>query len=63
MTYYQFIDNIKSIVNSFKGKYKQEVPAYSAVKVNGKKSYEYYQNEENILDALEVLVKITASAY
>lgn len=37
------IDKNKIIetVNSFKGSYKQEVPKYSAVKVNGKKLYEY----------------------
>ena len=29
------IDMLKDTLNSFKGKYLQEVPAYSAVKVNG----------------------------
>lgn len=29
------------VLNSFKGEYLQEVPIYSAVKVNGKKLYEY----------------------
>lgn len=37
-------DVILNIVNSFKGKYNQEVPKYSAVKVNGKKLYEYARN-------------------
>ena len=32
---------IEDAVNSFKGTYMQEVPKYSAVKVNGKKLYEY----------------------
>ena len=32
---------IMDVVNSFKGTYMQEVPKYSAVKVNGKKLYEY----------------------
>lgn len=32
---------IIDVVNSFKGSYLQEVPKYSAVKVNGKKLYEY----------------------
>ena len=34
-------EKIYNVVNSFKGKYLQEVPIYSAVKVNGKKLYEY----------------------
>ena len=34
-------DKIIDAVNSFKGSYMQEVPKYSAVKVNGKKLYEY----------------------
>ena len=33
--------DIINALNSFKGKYMQEVPIYSAVKVNGKKLYEY----------------------
>ena len=37
---------IKDILNSFKGTYSQEVPKYSAVKINGKKLYEYAR--ENI---------------
>lgn len=32
------------ILNSFKGFYDQEVPIYSAVKINGKKLYEYARN-------------------
>ena len=34
-------DKIVDVVSSFKGSYMQEVPKYSAVKVNGKKLYEY----------------------
>ena len=34
-------EEIVSVLNSFKGKYLQEVPIYSAVKINGKKLYEY----------------------
>lgn len=37
-------DKIIDVVNSFKGSYMQEVPKYSAVKVNGKKLYEYARN-------------------
>ena len=34
-------EQIISVVNSFKRKYLQEVPKYSAVKVNGRKLYDY----------------------
>ena len=34
-------EEIISAINSMKGKYLQEVPIYSAVRVNGKKLYEY----------------------
>jgi len=34
-------DKIRDVVTSFVGTYLQEVPKYSAVKVNGKKLYEY----------------------
>lgn len=34
-------DNLLEVLNSFKGKYIQTVPKYSALKVNGKKLYEY----------------------
>ena len=33
--------DILKVLNKFKGKYLQEVPLYSSVKVNGKKLYEY----------------------
>ena len=39
-------EEIIYVLNSFKGKYLQEVPIYSAVKINGKKLYEYAR--ENI---------------
>ena len=35
---------IKEVVTSFKGRYMQEVPIYSAIKVNGRKLYEYARN-------------------
>lgn len=38
------VDMVKSALNSFIGKSIQEVPKYSAVKVNGKKLYEYARN-------------------
>ncbi len=37
-------EKIIECLNHFKGKIKQEVPKYSAVKVNGKKLYEYARN-------------------
>lgn len=39
---------IANVVNSFKGSYMQEVPKYSAVKVNGKKLYEYARNNIDV---------------
>ena len=42
------ISNIKEVLKSFVGKSMQEVPAYSAVKINGKKLYEYARNKESV---------------
>lgn len=45
-------------VNSFVGKYNQEVPKYSAVKVNGKKLYEYARKNIPVkLPSKEVEIK------
>ena len=41
-------DEITSALNHFKGKYNQEVPIYSAVKVNGKKLFEYARNNIDV---------------
>ena len=41
-------DKIYEAVNSFKGSYMQEVPKYSAVKVNGKKLYDYARNNIDV---------------
>ena len=41
-------EEIIKTLNSFKGKYIQEVPIYSAVKVNGRKLYEYARNNEYV---------------
>lgn len=41
-------EEIENILNSFVGKYTMEVPIYSAIKVNGKKLYEYARNNENV---------------
>ena len=38
--------NITSVVNSFKGKYKQTVPFYSAIKVKGKPLHWYARNNK-----------------
>ena len=41
-------EEIQKTIHSFKGTYNQEVPIYSAVKINGKKLYEYARNNEEI---------------
>ena len=41
-------NKLLEVLNSFKGKYDQEVPIYSAVKKDGKKLYEYARNGEKI---------------
>ena len=38
------VDKLKEVLSSFKGRSMQEVPMYSAVKVKGKKLYEYARN-------------------
>ena len=51
-------NNLTNIVKSFQKTYLQEVPIYSAVKVNGKKLYQYArENEEVELPKKEVTVK------
>lgn len=48
-------EEIATAINSMVGKYEQEVPIYSAVKVNGKKLYDYARaNEKVILPKREV---------
>lgn len=42
-------EEIENVLNSFLGTYEQEVPKYSAVKINGKKLYEYARNGEEVL--------------
>ena len=57
------ITNLDEVINSFKKTYMQEVPIYSAVKVNGKKLYEYARNNEIVelpkkevtIESLEIL--------
>jgi len=41
-------DEIEKVINSFNGEYNQEVPKYSAVKINGKKLYDYARNNEEV---------------
>ena len=51
-------NKIIDVVNSFVGKYMQQVPMYSAVKVNGKKLYEYARNGIPVeLPSKEVTIK------
>lgn len=40
---------IIDVLNSFLGVYEQVVPKYSAVKINGKKLYEYARNDEEVI--------------
>lgn len=40
---------IVDVLNSFLGVYEQVVPKYSAVKINGKKLYEYARNDEEVI--------------
>ncbi len=42
------VENIVSVLESFKGKQSQIPPMYSAIKVNGKKLYEYARSGKNI---------------
>ncbi|MFH5881464.1 tRNA pseudouridine(55) synthase TruB [Liberiplasma polymorphum] len=42
------LSKIDSVIQSFIGEYLQTPPAYSAVKVQGRKLYEYARNEETI---------------
>ena len=59
-------DKIINTLNNFIGDLEQEVPIYSAVKVNGKKLYEYARNNENVklpvrkihIDSLELISEI-----
>ncbi|CCY27964.1 tRNA pseudouridine synthase B [Acholeplasma sp. CAG:878] len=41
-------DKIKEVLTNFPKTYLQEVPIYSAVKINGKKLYEYARNNQKI---------------
>ena len=41
-------NDIEKVFNDFPKCYEQTIPAYSAVKVNGKKLYEYARSKENI---------------
>lgn len=40
--------SILECLNKLQGEYEQEVPIYSAVKINGKKLYEYARNNEEV---------------
>ena len=60
------IDNKKlaEVLKSFIGKYEQEVPLYSAVRVNGKRLYDYARsNEQVILPKREVEIKNISLLY
>ncbi len=42
-------DKLIDVLNSFVGTYDQEVPIYSAVKINGKKLYEYARDKKTVI--------------
>ena len=42
------VEKAKKILDSFLGKGQQIPPMYSAIKINGKKLYEYARNGENV---------------
>lgn len=49
---------IREVIDSFKGSYLQEVPLYSAVKVNGRRLYDYARNGIDVeLPKREVTIK------
>ena len=51
-------DKLEKALENFKGKYMQEVPKYSAVRVDGKRLYEYARNDiEVALPKREVEIK------
>lgn len=51
-------EDIEKVVNSYQKTYMQEVPIYSAIKVNGKKLYEYARSGKDIkLPKKEVTIK------
>lgn len=51
-------NEIQKVIKSFVGTYNQEVPIYSAVKINGKKLYEYARNNEKVdLPKREISIK------
>lgn len=50
--------NYQALIKSFQKTYLQEVPIYSAIKVNGKKLYEYARNNEKVkIPKKEVTIK------
>ncbi|MFP4286796.1 MAG: tRNA pseudouridine(55) synthase TruB [Candidatus Izemoplasmataceae bacterium] len=52
------LTGLKETLETFKGTYYQVPPSYSAVKVKGKKLYEYARNNERIPDVLPREIKI-----
>ena len=51
-------DELEKVLKSFVGTYNQEVPIYSAIKVNGKKLYEYARNNISVeIPKREVTIK------
>ena len=42
-------NELEKVLNSFVGTYNQEVPIYSAIKINGKKLYEYAREKKEVI--------------
>jgi len=42
------LETVENVFNNFPKDYKMEVPIYSAIKVNGKKLYDYARNNESV---------------
>ena len=53
----EFKDNFKELItvlNSFVGSFREKIPLYSAVHVNGKRLYEYAHNKEEVILPLQL---------
>lgn len=52
------VENVEKVLDSFLGKQMQMPPIYSAIKVNGKKLYEYARNQEEVkIEPREIEIK------
>ena len=55
---FQGVDHVEEVLLSFLGAQKQMPPIYSAIKVNGKKLYEYARNGEDVhIEPRDIVIK------